>query len=187
MLTATCSSSRRREPCRPCPCPPPIPHAHRHAPSLPRVAQLGELHITTELGRLAVAPNEIAVIPRNVRFSVDPSSAARAAGGCRGYVCELYTGHYRLPDLGPIGANGLAEPRDFLYPVAWYEDRACEYVVTTKLLGELWDAPRAHSPYDVVGWHGILSLVLTWCCPSSARGPLRPACTPALLALWRHR
>ena len=145
---------------------------------MPRAAQFCELHITTELGRLAVAPNEIVVIPRNVRFSVDPSSAARAAGGCRGYVCELYTGHYRLPDLGPIGANGLAEPRDFLYPVAWYEDRACEYTVTTKLLGELWDAPRAHSPYDVVGWHGKLSLVLPQSCPGSARGPLRSACIP---------
>lgn len=102
-------------------------------------------------------------------------AAARAEGGCRGYVCELFAGHWKLPDLGPIGANGLAEPRDFLYPVAWYvtqsnpscvaslhhvgcrcryEDRACDFTVTTKLLGSLWDAKRTHSPYDVVGWHG---------------------------------
>jgi len=89
-----------------------------------------------------------------VRFTIDPSDAAAAGGGCRGYVLEVFAGHFRLPDLGPIGANGLAEPRDFLYPTAWYEDRECAFRITTKMGGQLFDAHRRHSPYDVVAWHG---------------------------------
>ena len=89
--------------------------------------------MTTELGRLAVAPNEIIVVPRNIRFAVSPSAAADEAGGCRGYVLEVYSGHFRLPDLGPIGANGLAEPQDFMQPVAWFEDRECAFTITTKV------------------------------------------------------
>lgn len=81
------------------------------------VPQLGALHVTTECGRLTVAPGEIFVVQRNFRFSIDP--APDAGAGCRGYVLELFDGHFRLPDLGPIGANGLAEPQDFLSPTAW--------------------------------------------------------------------
>jgi len=122
------------------------------------VPQRGVLHVTTELGRLRVAPNEIVVIPRNLRFSIDPAeTASLAAAACRGYVLELYASRgFVLPELGPIGANGLAEPRDFLNPVAFYEDRLCAngFVITTKYGGKLFDTKRTHSPYDVVAWHG---------------------------------
>jgi len=97
------------------------------------------------------------VVPRNVRFSISPDSAALAAGGCRGYCLEVYAGRgLVLPELGPIGANGLAEPRDFLNPVAWYEDRPCPdgFCITTKYAGKIFEAMRTHSPYDVVAWHG---------------------------------
>ena len=69
-------------------------------------------------------------------------------------MLEVFSGHFKLPELGPIGANGLAEPRDFEAPSAWYEDRACDFTVTTKLLGELHDVKRSHSCWDVVAWHG---------------------------------
>ena len=118
------------------------------------VPQQGALRVTTELGRMHVAPGEICVVPRNVRFAVDPAPSAAAVGGCRGYVLEVFSGHFKLPELGPIGANGLAEPRDFEAPSAWFEDRACDFTVTTKLLGELYDVKRSHSCWDVVAWHG---------------------------------
>lgn len=113
------------------------------------VPQQGRLQLDTELGRLDVEPQEIAVIPRGVRFRV-----ALPDGQARGYVCENFGALFRLPDLGPIGSNGLANPRDFLYPVAWYEDRdePCELV--TKFQGRLWAAEQDHSPLDVVAWHG---------------------------------
>ena len=106
------------------------------------VPQQGALRVT-ELGRMHVAPGEMCVVPRNVRFAVDPAPSAAAVGGCRGYVLEVFSGHFKLPELGPIGANGLAEPRDFEAPSAWYEDRACDFTVTTKLLGELYDVKRS--------------------------------------------
>ena len=124
------------------------------------VPQLGVLHATTELGRLRVAPGEILVVPRNIRFSISPEEGAdadAAAAGCRGYVLELFAGRgFVLPELGPIGANGLAEPRDFLQPVAWFEDRECPggFRITTKYCGRVFDTTRTHSPYDVVAWHG---------------------------------
>ena len=96
------------------------------------VPQLGALRITTEFGRLEVAPGEICVIQRGMRFSVD-----LAEGRARGYVLEVFGGHFALPDLGPIGANGLAAARDFQTPVAWYEDRAAAYTVLHKLEGEI--------------------------------------------------
>lgn len=104
------------------------------------VPQLGALLITTEFGRLHVAPGEICVIQRGMRFSVELPD-----GKARGYVLEVYGGHFELPELGPIGANGLAHPRDFLTPVAWYEDRECDYTVIHKLEGELFSgkAPRS--------------------------------------------
>ena len=81
------------------------------------VPQLGRLALATELGRLEVAPGEIAVVPRGIRFRV-----ALPDGAARGYVCENHGAILRLPELGPIGANGLANPRDFQTPVAWFED-----------------------------------------------------------------
>jgi homogentisate 1,2-dioxygenase len=113
------------------------------------VPQQGQLLIVTELGRVAVEPQEIAVIPRGVRFRVElPQGAAR------GYVCENYGAPFRLPDLGPIGANGLACERDFLTPAAWYEDRDSDYQLVAKFAGRLWSAHMNHSPFDVVAWRG---------------------------------
>jgi homogentisate 1,2-dioxygenase len=113
------------------------------------VPQLGRLLLATELGRLPLAPGEIAVIPRGMRFRVELEDAA-----ARGYVCENHGIVLRLPDLGPIGANGLANPRDFLAPVAWFENRDEPTVVVQKFLGELWQTELDHSPLDVVAWHG---------------------------------
>ncbi len=113
------------------------------------VPEKGRLRIETELGTLEVAPLEIAVIPRGVRLRVKLPD-----GEARGYVGENFGAPLRLPELGPIGANGLANARDFLYPVASYEDRdeACELVC--KFQGRLWLAEQDHSPLDVVAWHG---------------------------------
>ncbi len=113
------------------------------------VPQLGVLGLHTELGILKVAPGEICVIPRGVKFRVElPESRAR------GYICENYGLTFRLPELGPIGANGLANPRDFKSPVAAYEDRDGEFHIVSKFLGRLWRAYIDHSPLDVVAWHG---------------------------------
>jgi len=113
------------------------------------VPQQGTLRILTELGRLEVAPREVAVVPRGIRFRVE-----LADGAARGYVCENYGAHFRLPDLGVIGSNGLANPRDFLTPHAWYEDREGRFELMAKFQGNLWTAAIDHSPLDVVAWHG---------------------------------
>ena len=112
------------------------------------VPQQGELTLVTEFGRLAAAPGEIAVVPRGVKFRVE------ADGPIRGYVCENYGAPFRLPELGPIGANGLASPRDFLAPCAAFEDRDEPTEVVAKLGGHLWSVRFDHSPLDVVAWHG---------------------------------
>jgi homogentisate 1,2-dioxygenase len=113
------------------------------------VPQLGRLVLATECGRLAVAPGEIAVVPRGMRFRVELPD-----GPVRGYLAENHGAPLRLPELGPIGANGLANPRDFLTPTAWYEDRDEPTEVVQKFLGELWATTLDHSPLDVVAWHG---------------------------------
>jgi homogentisate 1,2-dioxygenase len=112
------------------------------------VPQEGAVRLVTELGRMDVAPQQIAVIPRGVRFRVEVD------GPVRGYVCENYGAPLRLPDLGPIGSNGLANPRDFLTPEAWYEDIEGEVEVIQKFQGALWSTTFDHSPLDVVAWHG---------------------------------
>ncbi|MFZ4289682.1 homogentisate 1,2-dioxygenase [Variovorax sp. HJSM1_2] len=113
------------------------------------VPQLGRLEIATEMGLLLVEPQEIAVIPRGLRFQVRlPDGAAR------GYVCENYGALLRLPDLGVIGSNGLANPRDFLTPVAAYEDREGSFELVARFQGRMWSAAIGHSPLDVVAWHG---------------------------------
>jgi homogentisate 1,2-dioxygenase len=109
----------------------------------------GALSLFTEMGRLAVAPGEIAVVPRGVRFRVDIEGK-----GARGYVCENYGAPFRLPELGPIGSNGLASARHFLAPAAAFEDAEEETEVVAKFGGHLWSAKLAHSPLDVVAWHG---------------------------------
>ncbi|MCC6609545.1 MAG: homogentisate 1,2-dioxygenase [Burkholderiales bacterium] len=111
--------------------------------------QHGRLRIATELGVLEAEPCEIAVVPRGVRFRVELPD-----GEGRGYVCENFGSAFRLPDLGPIGANGLANPRDFLAPVAAYEDREGPCELIAKFMGDLWAAEMDHSPLDVVAWHG---------------------------------
>ncbi|MBP2302959.1 homogentisate 1,2-dioxygenase [Azospirillum picis] len=113
------------------------------------VPQQGRLRFATELGMLEVEPQEIAVIPRGVRFRVELLDDA-----ARGYVCENYGALFRLPDLGPIGSNGLANPRDFLTPTARYEDSEGDFTLLAKFNGHLWAAPIDHSPLDVVAWHG---------------------------------
>jgi homogentisate 1,2-dioxygenase len=115
------------------------------------VPQQGGLRIATELGVLDIAPGEIAIVPRGVRFAVETSAAD---GRARGYVCENYGALLRLPELGPIGANGLANPRDFLAPVASYDEREGAFELVAKFGGKLWRAPIDHSPLDVVAWHG---------------------------------
>ncbi len=113
------------------------------------VPQRGGLLLRTEFGLLRVEPGHIALIPRGVRFRVELLDA-----DARGYVCENYGQPFRLPDLGPIGANGLANARDFLAPVAAYEDREGPVEVVNKFGGNLWAASYDHSPLDVVAWHG---------------------------------
>lgn len=115
------------------------------------VPQLGGLTIRTELGVLDVAPGEIAVLPRGLKFQVRLGAGTDAA---RGYVCENHGALLRLPELGPIGANGLANPRDFLTPAAAYEQREGDFEVVAKFNGHLWSARLGHSPLDVVAWHG---------------------------------
>ncbi len=113
------------------------------------VPQQGELLVFTELGKLGVKPGEIAVVPRGMKFKV-----GIANGPARGYLCENYGQHFRLPELGPIGAQGLAQKRDFQAPVAAFEDRNGRCEVVAKLLGGLWSSEFRRSPLDVVAWHG---------------------------------
>ncbi len=113
------------------------------------VPQEGTLLLDTELGRVRLEPQEIAVIPRGLRFRVD-----LANGAARGYVCENFGELFKLPDLGPIGSNGLANARDFLTPVARFEDIEADCELIGKFDGRLWTARMDHSPLDVVAWHG---------------------------------
>ena len=116
------------------------------------VPQAGRLRLLTELGRIDIAPGQIALVPRGVRFRAELPD-----GEARGYVAENHGALFRLPDLGPIGANGLANPRDFETPVAWFEDRDEPVEVVQKFMGSLWTTTLDHSPLDVVAWHGNLA------------------------------
>ncbi len=113
------------------------------------VPQQGCVLLGTEFGEIEAAPGEIAVIPRGVKFRM-----ALPDGKARGYLCENYGELFRLPELGAIGANGLANPRDFLTPVAVYEERDERFEVVAKFAGNLWTTEIDHSPLDVVAWHG---------------------------------
>lgn len=115
------------------------------------VPQFGRLRVRTELGLHEVCPGEIVLIPRGLRFRVDLLDAE-----ARGYVCENYGAHFRLPELGPIGANGLANPRDFIAPHADYEESAGPVQLIAKFGGGFWQTLLDHSPFDVVAWHGNL-------------------------------
>ena len=112
------------------------------------VPQQGALELFTELGRLQVKPGEIAVVPRGMKFKVDLDEPAR------GYLCENYGPPFRLPELGPIGSQGLAQQRDFQAPVACFEERKARVQLIAKFQGMLWTSELEHSPLDVVAWHG---------------------------------
>jgi homogentisate 1,2-dioxygenase len=113
------------------------------------VPQQGRLRLATEFGIVDIEPQEIAIMPRGCRFRVELPD-----GSARGYICENYGALLRLPDLGVIGSNGLANPRDFLTPNAWYEDVDGDFELVAKFSGNLWSARINHSPLDVVAWHG---------------------------------
>ncbi|MFR9673966.1 homogentisate 1,2-dioxygenase [Streptomyces sp. TR06-5] len=113
------------------------------------VPERGGLLLHTEFGLLRADPGHVALVPRGVRFRVELAEA-----DARGYVCENYGHPFTLPDLGPIGANGLANARDFLAPVAAYESEDRPVEVVNKFCGNLWAAELDHSPLDVVAWHG---------------------------------
>lgn len=116
------------------------------------VPQQGRLLIQTEMGALQIGPGEIALIPRGIHFRVDLPDGTAA-----GYLCENYGLPFRLPELGPIGSNGLANPRDFLVPVAAYEAGTRTVRVVRKFLGQFWQATQEYSPLNVVAWHGNLA------------------------------
>jgi homogentisate 1,2-dioxygenase len=113
------------------------------------VPQQGRVRLATEMGTVEAAAGEIALLPRGVKARIELPD-----GPSRGYVCENYGAHFRLPELGPIGANGLANARDFKVPAARFEDREGRFELVQKFAGQLWAAEIDHSPLDVVAWHG---------------------------------
>lgn len=113
------------------------------------VPQQGAIRLATEFGIIDATPGEIAIVPRGVKFRVE-----LIEGPARGYLCENYGGALTLPERGPIGANCLANPRDFLTPVAAYEQRDAKTLMHVKWGGSLWTTELDHSPLDVVAWHG---------------------------------
>jgi homogentisate 1,2-dioxygenase len=118
---------------------------------------MGSLKVTTEMGALYIQPKEIIVIPRGVKFSVD---ADEEGSHHRGWMAEVYKGHFVIPDLGPIGSNGLANERDFLAPHAKYildhgiVDEDKKWSVIARFNGKTFKYKQDHAPFDVVAWHG---------------------------------
>ncbi len=113
------------------------------------VLQTGKVQIKTEMGIIDAEPGEIVVVPRGIVFQVNPLDKK-----CTGYIGENFGAPFRLPDLGPIGANGLAHRRHFLTPMAAYEDLEGKFALIGKFAGQLWSAEMNHSPLNVVAWHG---------------------------------
>ena len=113
------------------------------------VPETGSLRFRTEMGVIEVGPGDIAILPRGLKFAVDPMD-----GPSRGYVCENYGAKFTLPDRGPIGANCLANPRDFKTPVAAYEEEDGPASLVVKWCGRFHETEIGHSPLDVVAWHG---------------------------------
>jgi homogentisate 1,2-dioxygenase len=113
------------------------------------VPEHGEFIAYTELGRLEVKPTEILVIPKGIKFKIEPKNDA-----IKGYLCENYGLPFTLPERGPVGANGFANQRDFYYPTAWFEDNNQKSQLITKFCGELYQAELNHSPLNVVAWVG---------------------------------
>ena len=139
---------------------------HSYSVDFLLVPQQEALWIQTEFGRLTVAPGEICVIPRGIVFTVNilnhnnlnHQNNAEDQSFARGYMLEIFRGHFQLPELGPIGSNGLANSRDFLHPTAYYEsedsqsNRSC--IILNKFGQQLFQRSNPHSPYNVVAWHG---------------------------------
>lgn len=113
------------------------------------VPQAGRLRFATELGIIDLEPKEIAIIPRGLVYRVE-----LIEGPARGFVCENYGQKFEMPARGPIGANGMANPRDFKAPVAAFEDREVASTVTVKWCGQFHKTEIGQSPLDVVAWHG---------------------------------
>ena len=113
------------------------------------VPQTGRLRFWTELGIIDIEPLEIAILPRGLVYKVTLPD-----GPARGFVCENYGAKFDLPNRGPIGANCLANPRDFKTPVAAFEDRDAKSRVVIKWCGQFHETFIDHSPLDVVAWHG---------------------------------
>eukprot|EP00762_Andalucia_godoyi_P005133 ANDGO_04040.mRNA.1 Homogentisate 1 len=119
------------------------------------VPQQGAIRVQSEHGWMLVKPVEVCVIPRGVRFAVFKENESDDDAVYRGYICEVYSGHFVIPDLGPIGANGLANTRDFVSPVAAFEERAnINFRIIHKFGGRLFECVQAHTCFDVVAWHG---------------------------------
>lgn len=115
------------------------------------VPQSGTFRFVTELGVLDATPGQVVLLPRGMVFKVEVDGPSTA------YVCENHGAAFRLPELGPIGSNGLANPRDFETPVAAFEDTAGDYEIVKKTGGRFWCATQGHTPFNVVGWHGNLA------------------------------
>jgi homogentisate 1,2-dioxygenase len=115
------------------------------------VPQLGAIRVFTEMGIMDIEPAEICLIPRGMMFKILTSGEQTT---WRGYICENYGAKFTLPERGPIGANCLANPRDFKTPVAAYEDKEKPCRVHVKWCGKFYVTEIGHSPLDVVAWHG---------------------------------
>ncbi|RDW60581.1 putative homogentisate 1,2-dioxygenase-2 [Coleophoma cylindrospora] len=113
------------------------------------VPQTGRLEIQTELGRMVVRVGEVCVIQAGVRFRVSLPD-----GPVRGYIHEIFGTHFELPELGPIGSNGMAHPRDFEIPSASFDIDSSDWQIISKLAGNLYSYKQSHTPFDVVAWHG---------------------------------
>lgn len=114
------------------------------------VPQSGAVQIKTELGIIEAEPGEIVLVPRGMKFQINPLGLHH----CSGYVGENFGSPFQLPELGPIGANGLAHRRHFLTPVAAFDDQEGSFELIGKFAGDLWSAEMGHAPLDVVAWHG---------------------------------
>jgi len=131
------------------------------------VPQQGSLDIQTEFGPIFVQPGEICVIQRGIRYRVDLPD-----GPSRGYILEIWGANFELPELGPLGANGLANSRDFLAPKAKYEIKKERWDIVYKLGGKFFKSTQGHSPFDVVAWHGNYVSKLNLLCTKPLTDPL---------------
>ncbi|KAG5651333.1 hypothetical protein H0H81_009041 [Sphagnurus paluster] len=114
------------------------------------IPQLGRLDIQTEFGRIMVRPGELFVIQRGLKFKVNAFSRMRLNEFQHADIQEIFGSHYVLPELGPLGANGLANPRDFEFPLASFDIDQSAW----NIAGTLFNCAQDHTPFDVVAWHG---------------------------------